>query len=152
MNWHGPCYMDRRGATKKKGEALRIGVTVWNGRVSPLFDVSRHLALFKGSNREVQSREELALPDDPLAKVRALEERAVDVLICGAISGWVGETIGRSGIRLVSFVAGEAEQVLQAFLRGEVTDGRWTMPGCAGRNRRRRAGRRCRRGSFHPGS
>jgi predicted Fe-Mo cluster-binding NifX family protein len=127
-------------------------MTIWNGRISPLFDVSLHLALYVTLNHEIESESSIALPDEPLAKVRALEEQALDVLICGAISGWIGEMIENSRIRLVSFIAGDAEQVLSAFLRGEVKDGNWNMPGCGRRNRRRRAGHGCRRGCFLPGS
>jgi len=115
---------------------LRIGVTIWNGRVSPVFDVSRHLAIYETSNREIVRQEELTLPEDAIAKVRSLTGQTVDIVICGAVSGWIGEAIESSGIKLFPFIAGQAGQVVEAFLRGEIRDPSWSMPGCCGRNLR----------------
>jgi len=125
------------------GANLRIGVTIWNGRVSPVFDVSHHLTIYETSNGAIVKQEELSLPEDPIAKVSSLTGRTLDVIICGAVSGWVGETIESSGIKLFPFVAGEAGPVLQAFLRGEVKDPSWSMPGCC-RSNHRPGRRRCR--------
>ncbi|RPI24841.1 MAG: hypothetical protein EHM61_15980 [Acidobacteria bacterium] len=121
-----------------EGVILRIGLTIWNGRVSPVFDVSHQLAIYKTSDREILREAEIPLPEDPFAKVRSLASQTLDVVICGAVSGWIAEAIESSGIKLFPFVAGEAGPVLQAFLRGEVRDPSWSMPGCC---RGRRQGR-----------
>jgi predicted Fe-Mo cluster-binding NifX family protein len=77
----------------------------------------------------------------PSAKAFRLTELGVGTLICGAISGTMCNIVEAYGIQVISFVAGDIRDVIQAWLRGDIYDGLFFMPGCGRRDRRRRRGR-----------
>ena len=87
------------------------------------------------------TREQAVLPEgDPKARAAELAARGVSVLICGAISMEHTAALTARGIAVIPDVCGPVEEVLQAFLAGSLTDGRFAMPGCCGRRRRFRGG------------
>ena len=118
---------------------MKIALTTWQGRVSPVFDTAQHLRVVEVENgvRQFEHIEELA--ETPLfARVNQLVQLGADVLVCGAISRPLAAAIAASGIELVSFVSGEAESVLQACINRQLPNPRYMMPGCYGRCVRRR--------------
>ena len=127
------------------GIAMLIAVPIWEGRVSPVFDVAQRLALTTIDSGKAVRIQEVAIPsEDPPARVKLLVEQKVDVLLCGAVSGCVRTLLEESGIRVVPYVCGPVEAVLDAFLENRLADSGLVMPGCAcgrgngGRQRRRR--------------
>ena len=129
---------------------MKLALAVWNGRISPVFDTSRQLLVLEVEGGEVLSRREHEIAaEEAFAKVARLAELGVETLICGAVSRPLAEMIAMRGIRLVPFVAGDAEEVLAAFLAGNLPSPAMTMPGCCGRRLRFRGGmggRACRGG------
>lgn len=116
---------------------MRIAVSSWQGRISPVFDVARNLLLVDvdGGRDLVRSERRLGRAD-PLARARQVAELGTDVLICGAVS-WTQEmALISAGVRVVSQTCGPIEDVLKAFLRGQLTGNAFLMPGCRGRRRR----------------
>lgn len=121
---------------------MQIALAVWNGRISPVFDVSRHLMLFAvEAGKVVSTFEEIFSSDNPFQKVRRLADLNVDVLICGAVSQTVDAMLESNGIERIAFIAGDIDDVINAYLAGTLPNGEMTMPGCGGRRRRRRHGR-----------
>ncbi len=57
-------------------------------------------------------------------RVKELSELGVNVLLCGAISLTLEKALIGAGIRVVGFLGGELENVIQAFLEGSLGDGR----------------------------
>jgi predicted Fe-Mo cluster-binding NifX family protein len=55
---------------------------------------------------------------------------AVDTLICGAISSPFARMLASSGITIIPEIAGQTEEVLNAFLKGNLFDSKFLMPGC----------------------
>ena len=129
---------------------MKLALAVWNGRISPVFDASRHLDVLAIDNGQVVSRHEYEIEtSDPFARAKRLADLGVETLICGAVSRPLAEMIGARGIRVIPFVAGETEEVLAAFLAGKLPSPSMAMPGCCGRRMRFRSGqtpRGCRRG------
>jgi len=112
-------------------------VSVWSGRVSPVFDVAKSLLLVSVDGqepvgREVQPIEPLDLP----GRARRVTELGVDVLICGAISRPLESLLVATGVRVLPQTCGPVEEVLEAFLTGQLKDGAFLMPGCCDRRRR----------------
>jgi predicted Fe-Mo cluster-binding NifX family protein len=119
--------------------ATRVALTVWDGRVSPVFDVFREALLVEVERGQVVSAETKAVVhDDPLLKIHQLLEGNVDTVICGAISEGLLRELAARGVRVVSFVAGDVEAVLAAFLRRKLPSPELSLPGCHGRQARRR--------------
>ena len=116
---------------------MRIAMAVWQQRVSPLFDVASELLLVDAEGAAETARTSVPLPDQELPRrVRRLVDLDVDVLICGGISQPLAGMVHASGIRLVPFTAGPVEQVLRAFLQGQLPSQAFVMPGWCGRWRR----------------
>ena len=131
---------------------MKVAFPVWNERISPLFDTAATLRVVDvEAGRETQ-RQDFSMPRDlPAAKVNLLRGLGVEVLLCGAVSGFLGRMITASGIELVPWIAGDAEEVLQRFIAGTLPDPRFTLPGCAPGGRRMRRRGRFGRGWGPPG-
>jgi len=116
---------------------MKMAITSWNGRVSPVFDVSRQVVALEAKDGKIIRRQEHHFEsDEASAKVVKLCELGVDTLICGAVSRPLADMITARGIRLVSFVSGETDRVADAYLRGSLPNTAFAMPGCCGRRRR----------------
>ncbi len=132
---------------------MRVAATVWNGRVSPVFDTARlvHIAEV-GAGESVNPRDELLPEGAPQQRVARLHELGIEVLVCGAISNLYADLIESSGIRLVPFVSGEVGEVMQMLTADGLQNTAFSMPGCGcrrqGRRRQQGRGRQC--GGFGP--
>ncbi len=126
---------------------MKVAVTDWNGRVSPLFDAARTFRVVDIEGDKItDSREYTIAEEHAIQKVRRLLELDVDVLICGAVSNRAASIIDSSGIRLIPWVSGRCGNVLESFITDELGDSRFMMPGFMGR-RRMRCGRGGERGT-----
>jgi len=121
----------------------RAAFAVWQDRLAPVFDVSRHLRLVDVSAGEVVAETATeCVEETPGGRAVRLAELGVGVLVCGAISQPLQAAIAAQGITVVAFVAGPVDEVVRAWLQGDLARGRFDMPGCC---RRRRGGGRGRR-------
>jgi len=125
---------------------MKVAVTAWEGRVSPVFDTARQVTLFEVAGQEVETGGATPLSDEePTRRVQQLKNLGVDTLVCGAVSRPMAAIIQRAGIHLIPFIAGPVDDVLKAYVEGTLTTPAFQMPGCCGARRRFRRGRRCRR-------
>ncbi|HBX43481.1 MAG TPA: dinitrogenase iron-molybdenum cofactor biosynthesis protein [Deltaproteobacteria bacterium] len=121
---------------------MKVALSVWNGRISPVFDVSRRILVLDVHHGVVTGRSEETFEEsDPVRKAGKLSELKVRKLICGAISRPLAGLFAAYGIRTIPFVAGDAGEVIEAFLAGALPNRRMAMPGCRGQRRRFRGGR-----------
>lgn len=121
---------------------MAVAVTVWEGRVSPVFDVAREVLVEQaGPSGEVR-RSRHQLPQGPLEeRWLLLRSLGVETLLCGAISRCAREDGLAAGLVIRPFLSGEVDAVLAAWREGRLAEPVYRMPGCGcGR------GRRCRRG------
>ncbi|MFP3937193.1 MAG: NifB/NifX family molybdenum-iron cluster-binding protein [Phycisphaerae bacterium] len=120
---------------------MRVAIADFDGRVSPVFDVARHLRVLDVDAGEAAAREDVALAEyHDLSRVARLEELGVDVLICGAISRPLELALSSAGVRVISRICGPVEEVVAAFLEGRLTSDAYLMPGATRRRRRARRG------------
>lgn len=128
---------------------MKIAIAAWNGRVSPVFDVTRQVMVLEIENGKVTRRSSEAVDESSVGKIQDLSELRVDTLLCGAVSEPVAEMLAAKDIRVVSFIAGDVEEVLASYLARQLPHPAFTMPGCYRRRRRLGGGRRgrgCSRG------
>ena len=114
---------------------MRIALSIWNDRISPVFDNSSRLLLI-----DLENGREIGRTMIPDRAVR-LKELGINVLLCGAISRPLAYLLVASGVSIIPFLTGEIEEVLDAYLKGKLTGPHFLMPGCRG-GRRRFRGRR----------
>ena len=108
---------------------MKAAVTVWDGRVSPVFDVSREAVVLTTENGVVTARcrQSIALPTASL-RIDRLTAAGVQILICGAISKPCRRELAARGVTVLGFVSGELEEVVRAFMEGSLPKER-AMPG-----------------------
>ncbi|MBW2119728.1 MAG: hypothetical protein JRH09_17660 [Deltaproteobacteria bacterium] len=110
---------------------MKVALTVWENRISPLFDSTRMLIIANIKNRSVTDKHyEPFNYDSPFTRAAKLSDLGVKLLICGAISDFFSNLIETYGIRTTPFVAGAVNEVLDAYLTGDLSSSKYRMPGC----------------------
>ena len=109
--------------------AMKIAIPVWNGRVSPVFDVAKAIRVVDvdvgrgcvsdGSTHTVAARR-------PVSTLTAL---GVDVLVCSAVSPPIEAAVLVSGIDVISDICGSPDEILQALASGDTELNRFRSPG-----------------------
>ena len=128
---------------------MKVAIPIFQGRISPAFDWCREMLVVElDANRHEVSRNETKFEDSsPSGRARLLRELGVDVLLCGGISAQLACLIESSRAEVVPWVAGEVDTVLEAYLKGNVLQPEFMMPGrCCGRGGREFRHRHGRRG------
>ena len=121
---------------------MKAALAVWDGRISPVFDVSREVLVLTIENGIVTARRSESI--DALMTTRKIDrliELGVETLVCGAISEPLHRELTSRGMKVLGFVAGEIDEVVQAFLAGMLPAPALSMPGCCRRQNRFRGGR-----------
>lgn len=127
---------------------MKLAIAVWNDLVSPMLDTAGHLAVFEVDDGQMVSRADRALTETVIVRrAAAIAETGAEVIICGAVSNSLVFLLAARGIRLIPWIAGRADEVIAAFLAGDLPSERFLMPGFSGRRRRCRGGRRGRESS-----
>jgi predicted Fe-Mo cluster-binding NifX family protein len=117
---------------------MKIALTVWENRISPVFDVATMILLAEIQDGGVLNRQ--FVPFNPAISWRLgemLKEMGVSVLICGAISTVPANMLSVSGIKLIPFISGETEKILVAYAKGSPIIPAFSMPGIGKQCRRR---------------
>jgi len=117
---------------------MKVALTVWENRISPVFDSARMALVLEIENGAVTDRHYEPLDNETsFSRVLTLSRLGVRVLICGAISQFFADMIEAHGIRIIPFVTGEVNQVLNAYQMGVLSTPSFQMPGCGMMRRRR---------------
>ncbi len=113
---------------------MKTAFAYWDNRIAPVFDIARQIHVVETeSGRIVAETEESFANDLPVKKVFRIVELGVSTLVCGAISRPLHAMAVASGIRVISFVAGDLRKVINAWLDGNLESGKFAMPGCCRR-------------------
>ncbi|MGD0728285.1 MAG: NifB/NifX family molybdenum-iron cluster-binding protein [Spirochaetia bacterium] len=134
----------------------RTAIAAWQGFVATTLDFARTLLLVDVVDGQIRTKREIRLTNaSPQAIAQCLELAGAHAVICGAISAPLWTAVEARGIRIIPFVHGDVEEVIQGCLEGTLTDERFRMAGCRpgrhgpGECRRGRAGPR--HGGLRPG-
>ena len=110
---------------------MKIAIPLWNDCVSNVFDFAHRLLLVDIENGKEINRSEIELKADSLLqRAGRLKSLEADVLVCGAISRALAQMVTASGIQVLPYVTGRVDDVLQAYLTGQLVRPQFTMPGC----------------------
>jgi len=110
---------------------MKVALTVWENRISPLFDCARTLLIVDIADQTEPGRYfEPFHCESPSSRAAKLSDLKVQVLICGAVSDIFANMIEAHGIRIIPFVAGDVDEVIDAYLRGAIFSSKFQMPGC----------------------
>ena len=122
-------------------DAMKAAFTTWNNRIAPVFDVARTACIVEVAQDGLVSRRFETLGDDlPAQKVLCLVKWKIATLVCGAISRSLQSILTAQAIRVIPFVAGDLQEVIDAWLNGSIEDASFAMPGYGGRRHRNMGG------------
>jgi len=110
---------------------MRIAIPVWENKVSPVLDTARRLLIVDVKEQKEISRLEVFLDEKNIpGRCHRILGLDVDTLICGAISRPFLRMLMSANIDIVPEISGLAEEVLEAYLKGDLFHSRFLMPGC----------------------
>ncbi len=110
---------------------MNIAITVWEDRISPVFDSGRTLLIAEIKDNALVRTSYLPFDfDRPLELLRMLRAEKVKIIISGAISEGQANMLLAEGFELISFIAGDVRRVLETFVKGEPLGEDFKMPGC----------------------
>jgi predicted Fe-Mo cluster-binding NifX family protein len=131
---------------------MKMALTVWGNRISPVFDAARMLVVVEIENAKIISRHyEPFYPEVPTRLAARLVEMNVAVLICGAISAMPANIIEANGIKLIPFITGNTEEVIDAYVKNVPFMPAFLMPGCSHKRHRHEGKRKKYGGRFAHG-
>ncbi len=120
---------------------MKIAIPLWQGRVSPVFDVASNILLVDISNRREWNCKEICLTENnPFERAQLLHKLEAELLICGMLSQLQKAALASFGIRIIPHICGQVEDVISEFIAGRLNNGALLMPGCGNR----RSSLRCR--------
>ncbi len=109
---------------------MKLAIPIYNSNVSNVFDFAHRLLLVDIENGKEINRSEVALESQSLPQRAAqLKSLGVDVLVCGAISRLLANMVITSGIEVLPYVTGHVDNVLQAYITGQLVRPEFSMPG-----------------------
>ena len=110
---------------------MKVGLPVWENRISPVIDFAHEILIAEIENLGVISRQyqpfDPHLP--PFSQAANLSGLGVEILICGAVSQVLEDMVRSYGIRVISAISGNVDEVLQAYLKGGLSNRKYRMPG-----------------------
>lgn len=108
---------------------MRIGIPIWEDKVSPVLDTALKLQVVEVENQKIASRSLYHLDEHDLnrrcARIRGMD---IDIIICGAVSHPFLRMLMASGIDVIREISGTAEEVLETYLQGKLFDSHFIMP------------------------
>ncbi|WP_457552774.1 NifB/NifX family molybdenum-iron cluster-binding protein [Desulfobacula sp.] len=110
---------------------MKIAITVWDKRISPVFDSAHTLLIAEIKNKKIKHISYKSF--NPQLEAQLTEELSrlgINVLICGAISEIYSTLIEASAIQLIPFINGNANEVLESYAKGNSLIPTFLMPGC----------------------
>jgi predicted Fe-Mo cluster-binding NifX family protein len=110
---------------------MKVALTVWENRVSPLFDSASELLVADVQDHGIIKKHlEPFTYESAFSRAARLNDLGVNVLICGGISSFYANLVEARRIEIVPFAMGTVEEVLDAFMKGDIYKKDYRMPGC----------------------
>lgn len=111
---------------------MKIAISHWRGRISPVFDVAQQVLLVDLDSNQVV-RQHLSLGSgDPFCRAREIVDLGAELLVCGAISHSLEKALVHAGVRVAGFTCGDVDTILAALQTGRLGEACFRMPGFTG--------------------
>ncbi|MCP3873423.1 MAG: dinitrogenase iron-molybdenum cofactor biosynthesis domain-containing protein [Desulfobacteraceae bacterium] len=110
---------------------MKIAITIWGNRISPVFESATTLMIADMEKSIITNRifKEFSQKKILPQTLSIFKKYQVGILICGAITDAHSQKIEQSGIKLISFITGNADKVLAAYIKDRHRIFDFLMPG-----------------------
>jgi predicted Fe-Mo cluster-binding NifX family protein len=110
---------------------MKLAMPVWNDCISTVLDFSDCLLVVDSESGIIHNRSMVSFAGvTMMEKVARLRELGIQVLLCGALSRSMERMITASGIKIISFLRGNVNDVLNAYFEGRLFGPVFMLPGC----------------------
>jgi len=109
---------------------MKLAISVCEGQVSSVFDFAHKAVVVELRDATELGRAEVVVSGQGPARMARLRQLGVDTLICGAISRPLASAASVFGIRLLPYVTGSLDEVIEAYGKGKLDAKRFVQPGC----------------------
>jgi predicted Fe-Mo cluster-binding NifX family protein len=110
---------------------MKIAIPIWEDKISPVFDTALRLLVVEVKDKKEVSRFVYYIGDEDLMRrCQHISTLNIDILICGAVSYPFLQMLQSSGLKVIQQISGRAEEVLKAYLKGNIYNKKFLMPGC----------------------
>lgn len=103
---------------------MKVAIPRFGESVAPCFGYCATMAIF--TIRDGRVVEQIDFPlrsEEPFDRVRLLRDQEVDTIICGGVQDILEDALCASDIRVISWVSGSVDDLLEIFLRGQLVSG-----------------------------
>ncbi len=114
-----------------------IAIPVFRARVAPVLDWCSKIIVIP-EDRAVDAAAGLhieVMNENMFKLMQRLREQGIRTLICGALSAEMLHFGLGLGLEIIDGIAGDIEEVLDAYSKGSLDQPRYRLPGCRGRCR-----------------
>jgi predicted Fe-Mo cluster-binding NifX family protein len=112
-------------------EKTVLAIPVFRARVAPVLDWCSKILIFPEEGADFKSHRQIVVVEKNIVRLmQTLREQGIETLICGALSPETlnyGESIG---LRIIHGIAGEIEEILQAYREKKLDQPKYRLPGC----------------------
>jgi len=105
---------------------MKVALPIWNGRISPVFDVAEHFCVLEVEDGVIKNR--WIHNTENNSRVATLWKLGIDVVICGAVSRQLEAALWVAGMDVIPEICGPVDPVIRAFLRGSLAEGTYFSP------------------------
>ena len=103
---------------------MKVAMPRFGEDIAPCFEYSATITIFTIQRRRVVDELDFTLQSrEALDRVRLLRDQQVDVLICGGVQDVVEQLLQARGIRVISWISGRVEELLEAFIADRLIPG-----------------------------
>lgn len=100
------------------------------GRVSPVLDTCTRLCVLESDGKHKTAHRAIPMKRASiLERAAEIQKLGIGVIICGAVSDHLYNLLREAGIDLVCGITGEIDDVIDAYRKGTLDQGRFRMPG-----------------------
>jgi len=97
---------------------MKIAITCWGSRVSPLFDTTRKIVIIETDASGIQNSGEVDIsPVNPFSRAGFLQDMGVEVLICGGISECYLQQMAALKIKVIPWISGEVDKIISEYIK-----------------------------------
>ena len=103
---------------------MRVAMPRFGEQVAPCFGYAATITIFTIGRGKVIDEVDFCLQsNDILDRFRLLRDQQVGALICGGLEESLEDLLQANDVRVISWVSGRVDALLEKFLRGELVAG-----------------------------
>lgn len=100
---------------------MKLGISVWNNKISPVFDAAQTLRIFEIEGVRVEFKRDVDISSGNLvSKASRIVDTGVKTIICGAVSRQLSLFLKNHGVKLISWIRGDIKKVLNAYIKKDL--------------------------------